>query len=400
METFLIQGTRLLGGLVHMPLWAYAVAALVLTHITIASVTIFLHRNQAHRAVELHPIMSHFFRFWLWMTTGMVTQEWVSVHRKHHAFCERKGDPHSPQIYGIEKVLWQGVELYKVEANNPETIKRFGHATPDDWFERNVYKPYSKTGIVFMCMIDLLVFGPLGLSIWAVQMIWIPLFAAGIVNGIGHYWGYRNYEVNDTSTNISPWGILIGGEELHNNHHAFPASAKLSAKWYELDIGWLYICLLEWVGLAKVKKVIPEYALDFSKTVPDHSSLEAITLHRYAVLIEYGKMMWKLGRSEIKKVQRTHTELTNRSGRQWWKLLRKDKSSLSVIERDELQQLLQTSVLLHTLYEFYEGLQDLWGRSESSSEDLTMQLQAWCVRAQSSGIVALADFSRYLTRFA
>ncbi len=244
-------------GLIDLPWWGYVLVALGLTHITIAAVTIFLHRSQAHRAVDLHPVVSHFFRFWLWLTTGMVTREWVAIHRKHHAKCETEEDPHSPQTRGIRKVFWEGAELYRAEAKNRETIEKYSHGTPDDWIERHLYSPHSAKGIVLMMAINLILFGPIGLTIWAVQMAWIPVTAAGIINGIGHYWGYRNFACEDASTNILPWGILIGGEELHNNHHAYGTSARLSNKWYEFDIGWLYIKLMSYVGLAQVRKLAP-----------------------------------------------------------------------------------------------------------------------------------------------
>ncbi|MCW5616357.1 MAG: fatty acid desaturase, partial [Rhodocyclaceae bacterium] len=234
----------MMSGFFDLPWWGYVLVALGMTHITIASVTIYLHRHQAHRALDLHPIPSHFFRFWLWLTTGMVTREWAAIHRKHHAKCETADDPHSPQVKGLRKVLWQGAELYREEAQNQETLDRYGHGTPNDWLERNIYER-NTVGIALMLVIDVVLFGAVGLTIWAVQMAWIPFWAAGVVNGVGHFWGYRNYDCADAATNLVPWGILIGGEELHNNHHSFATSAKLSARWYEFDIGWMYIRILE-----------------------------------------------------------------------------------------------------------------------------------------------------------
>ena len=245
----------MLNGLLPLPVWGYIILALVLTHITIVSVTLYLHRHQAHRALDLHPIVSHFFRFWLWLTTGMETKQWVAIHRKHHAKVETEGDPHSPKIYGIKKVLWEGAELYRAECPNEETMRIYGHNTPDDWIERNLYSRFSAAGPTTMFIINFVLFGFAGMAIWAVQMAWIPFFAAGVINGIGHWWGYRNYETEDTSSNIVPFGILIGGEEMHNNHHAFASSARFSNKWWEFDIGWMYIQLMQAIGLAKVKKV-------------------------------------------------------------------------------------------------------------------------------------------------
>jgi stearoyl-CoA desaturase (delta-9 desaturase) len=244
-------------GLFPLPWWGYVAITLILTHVTIAAVTIFLHRCQAHRGLDLHPAVSHFFRFWLWLTTGMVTKEWVSIHRKHHAKVETADDPHSPQTRGIETLLLRGAELYRDEAKNTETLAKYGHGTPNDWLERNLYTRFSWQGVGVMLVIDLALFGPIGATIWAVQMLWIPVTAAGIINGIGHYWGYRNFACNDASANIVPWGIIIGGEELHNNHHTYATSAKLSNKWYEFDIGWMYIRILETLGLARVKRIAP-----------------------------------------------------------------------------------------------------------------------------------------------
>jgi stearoyl-CoA desaturase (delta-9 desaturase) len=242
-------------GIVALPWWAYFIVALVLTHITIIGVTLFLHRHQAHRAVDLHPAVSHFFRLWLWLTTGMITREWVAVHRKHHASPDGLGDPHSPQVFGIHKVLWAGVLLYTKEADKVETVQRYGHGAPDDWLERTVYSKHARLGISLMGTIDCMLFGLLpGGVIFLVQMLWIPFFAAGVINGLGHWFGYRNWGTDDASTNILPWGVLIGGEELHNNHHRDPTSAKLSHKWYEFDIGWVYIALLKTIGLARVRR--------------------------------------------------------------------------------------------------------------------------------------------------
>ena len=244
-------------GIYDLPWWGYVVVTLILTHITIAGVTIFLHRHQAHRALELHPVVSHFFRFWLWLTTGMVTKEWAAVHRKHHAKCETADDPHSPQMQGIDKVLWEGAELYREETRKQETLDKYGHGTPNDWIERNLYSKYTRLGITLMLFINFALFGFLGITVWGIQMLWIPLFAAGVINGIGHYWGYRTFQTEDASRNIVPWGILIGGEELHNNHHAYGSSARLSNRWFEFDIGWLYIRIMEILGLAEVKRLAP-----------------------------------------------------------------------------------------------------------------------------------------------
>src|ERR1700704_2749634 len=278
-------------GLLDLPWWGYVVAALALTHVTIAGVTIYLHRCQAHRALELHPVVSHFFRFWLWLTTGMVTKNWAAIHRKHHARCETEEDPHSPQVVGIEKVLWEGAELYRKEARNAETMDKYGRGTPDDWIERHLYTKHDRIGIGSLVVLNFVLFGFAGVAIWAVQMLWIPLFAAGVINGIGHYWGYRIFQPEDASTNIVPWGILIGGEELHNNHHAYASSARFSNRWYEFDIGWFYIRALEILGLAQVKKVAPTLKLDTAKTRCDLATVQAVITHRYDVLAKYAKSL-------------------------------------------------------------------------------------------------------------
>jgi stearoyl-CoA desaturase (delta-9 desaturase) len=264
--------------------WQIVLFTLTLTHVTMISVTVYLHRHQAHRALDLHPIASHFFRFWLWVTTGQVTKEWASIHRKHHAKCEQPDDPHSPHVYGIRTVLLQGAELYRAESKNKETMARYGHGTPDDWVERNLYTRFSWQGVGLMMVVDLFLFGAAGLSVWAVQMAWTPIMAAGIINGAAHYWGYRNFEAPDASTNISPWGIIIAGEELHNNHHTYPTSAKLSVKPYEFDIGWMYISLMQMVGLAHVKKTPPKAAYGDIRPVADEKTLEALIANRYEIM--------------------------------------------------------------------------------------------------------------------
>jgi stearoyl-CoA desaturase (delta-9 desaturase) len=229
------------------------IATLILTHITIVCVTLFLHRSQAHKGIEFHPILSHFMRFWLWLTTGMITRQWVAIHRKHHRFSDQEGDPHSPHVHGFWNILGRGVMYYVREGKNTQTIMSYGKGTPNDWIERKLYTPYNFYGILLMLIIDLVLFGPWGLLVWGIQLAWIPFWAAGVINGVGHWFGYKNGDTRDQSTNIVPWGILIGGEELHNNHHINPASPKLSRRWFEFDIGWMYICILRFFGLVKLR---------------------------------------------------------------------------------------------------------------------------------------------------
>lgn len=274
-------------GLLPFSLLEIILFTLITTHITIASVTIYLHRYSAHRALDLHPAVQHFFRFWLWLTTGMVTKEWTAIHRKHHAHCESDRDPHSPQQKGIRKVLLEGAELYRQESLNAETLEQYGKGTPDDWLERNLYSRHDKLGVSLLLIANVLCFGPLGLTVWAVQMLWIPLLAAGVINGIGHYWGYRNFDCNDASRNILPLGLLIGGEELHNNHHTYPNSAKLSVKKWEFDIGWMYIKILSLLNLATVKRLAPVTTRISDKNTLDTETLRALLLNRFQIMSDY-----------------------------------------------------------------------------------------------------------------
>ena len=386
----------MLNGFLNLSWWGDVVYALIVTHITIASVTIYLHRHSAHRALELHPIPAHFFRFWLWLTTGMLTKHWTAIHRKHHAKCETAEDPHSPQFYGIRTVLLRGAELYRNEGRNKETLERYGHGTPDDWLERNIYN-HDRIGIYTMLTINLLLCGPIGLTIWAVQMLWIPLLAAGVINGIGHYWGYRNFQPEDASTNIMPWGLLIGGEELHNTHHAYPTSAKLSNSWYEFDIGWLYIRILETFGLARVKKVAPKLRLNPSKTTCDLETLQAIATHRYEVIAKYSSTLRDTCVAELQALKGEAAGIDTAMIKRW---LRIEKAALPEAEQAKRELMLSSSNSLKTIYQMREELAQLWQRSNASTDQLVKQLENWCHRAESSGIVALERFSKRLRCYA
>ncbi len=383
-------------GIFDLPWWGYVIVTLVFTHITIAGVTIFLHRHQAHRALELHPIVSHFFRFWLWLTTGMVTKEWAAIHRKHHAKCETVDDPHSPQMKGISKVLWEGAELYREESKNQETLDKYGHGTPDDWLERNVYSKYTRLGVTLMFFINFVLFGFLGVTMWAIQMMWIPLLAAGVINGIGHYWGYRNFQTEDASRNIVPWGILIGGEELHNNHHAYGSSAKLSSKWYEFDIGWLYIRLMEMAGLADVKRLAPKLRMAEPKPECDFATLQAVINHRYDVMARYAKSVKRLCADELKKVREN-------SNLEWVavkRFLTRGQTEVKAEDRLCLDHLTMKSSVLNTVFAMRDELSAIWARSSASREQLVKQLEDWCQRAEASGIAPLREFSMRLRRYA
>src|SRR5260221_10432826 len=385
-------------GWFDLPWWGVVLAALALTHVTIASVTIYLHRCQAHGALELHPLISHFFRLWLWLTTGMVTKEWAAIHRKHHAKCETAEDPHSPQVYGINRVLWAGVLLYVKESYNKDTMERYGHGTPDDWIERNLYSRFATTGVVLLLAMDLFVFAILpGALVWTTQIGWIPFWAAGVINGVGHFFGYRSYDVADASTNIVPWGILIGGEELHNNHHAYASSARLSSKWFEFDIGWMYICILEALGLATVKKIAPKPRFAAPKALADLDTLHAVIANRYDVFSRYAK-----------SVKRTYTEELARL-KHWAprdaEVLRSLRRVLlrgqqvAGAEGAKLTQALKNSRALETVVAMRKELAALWERSSASKEQLLRQLQDWCHRAEASGVASLVDFSHRLRSY-
>jgi stearoyl-CoA desaturase (delta-9 desaturase) len=383
-------------GLLAATWWQIVLFTLVTTHVTIAAVTIFLHRSQAHRALDLHPVVQHFFRFWLWIGTGMVTKEWVAIHRKHHAKCETVDDPHSPQTHGIKKVLLEGVELYRAESHNAETMQRYGHGTPDDWVERNVYSRFTWQGVGLLLIVDLLLFGAVGATVWAVQMAWIPVTAAGVINGIGHYWGYRNFEAPDASTNVSPWGILIGGEELHNNHHTYPTSAKLSVKPYEFDIGWAYIRGMELVGLAKVRKTPPRLALGAVRPVADDKTLEALIAHRYEVMAGYAADLKAATAAEFARMKAQGAQvgaarLRNMRLALTW--LHRDDDKIPQGVKPQLEQALGESPKLAKLVAMREELRSLWTRTNVSAPQLVADLQAWCRKAEESGIATLQEFS-------
>ena len=384
--------------------WQIVLFTLAVTHVTIISVTLFLHRSQAHRGLDLHPAVMHFFRFWLWLTTGMITKEWVAIHRKHHARCEREGDPHSPVVFGLGMVFFRGAELYREEAQNEETLKRFGHGTPDDWMERNVYSRHNFIGILIMLGIDLALFGLVGLAVWAVQMAWIPFWAAGVVNGVGHAIGYRNFASPDTSTNVFPWGIIIGGEELHNNHHAYGTSAKFSSKWYEFDLGWVYISVLRFFKLAHVKKTAPKLRLEPASKVTSADisldTLQGVITHRYEILAGYADVIRQTASEELSR-------LTNKEEAGRLTLLQRcsdwigrGDEVLDEQQRAQLQTVLNDEGKLSTVVQMQVELARLWESSSASSEQLLADLRTWVQRAQQSGIDSLEQFALRLRRYA
>lgn len=392
----------LTSGLTGASVGEMVVYTLVVTHITIVAVTVYLHRAQAHRALEVHPALAHFFRAWLWLTTGMGTRAWAAIHRKHHAKCETAEDPHSPQTRGIQTVFWQGAELYRAESKNAETLQRYGHGTPNDWLETGLYEKFPWQGCAVTLVANFLLFGFPGVSIWAVQMMWIPVMAAGIINGIAHYWGYRNFDCPDASRNIIPFGILIGGEELHNNHHTHATSAKLSSKWYEFDIGWMYIQIFSVLGLVKVKKVAeaPKFFAR-GKGSLDLGSVQALINHRYDVMARYASSLRKAFRAEAAKLKsqarsaEEHSALAKAT-----KLLSIDEAKLTPEQKLSLDGLCSQSHLIKTLVEMRRELRLIWEKTNMTREQMLAHLQAWCERAEQSGNLWLEEMSLRIRRYA
>ncbi len=384
-------------GLLGVSGWTMVAVTLIVTHLTIISVTLFLHRAQAHRSLDLHPIPSHFFRFWLWLTTGMVTKEWVSIHRKHHAKCETSDDPHSPVAHGLSTVLQRGSELYRAEAKNQETLTKYGHGTPNDWIERNLYTRHSVWGVSLLMIVFLALFGAWGASMWAVTMMWIPITAAGIINGLGHAKGYRNFEAPDASTNLMPWGLVIGGEELHNNHHTFPTSAKFSVKRFEFDLGWFYIRVLQALKLAQPRKVPPQM-LDGEIKPADQQTLETLIANRYEVMARFGREMRAACRRELKRLK---AEGAKQSA-QWRQIklakrwLPRDADRIPGEHVAVIEAARQASPALDKLVQMREELRSLWTRTNVSAEQLVKDLQAWCQRAEESGVAELRALSMRL----
>ncbi|MEE3157618.1 MAG: delta-9 fatty acid desaturase DesA [Pseudomonadota bacterium] len=383
-------------GLLDLSVWQLIAVTLVLTHITIVSVTVYLHRYSAHRSLELHPALKHFFRFWLWLTTSMNTREWTAIHRKHHAKCETPDDPHSPVHKGLSTVLRKGAELYMEEAKNEETLRIYGKNCPDDWIERNLYSRFPIAGVTLMAIIDLALFGVLGITVWAVQMMWIPVLAAGVINGLGHALGYRNFECRDAATNILPWGILIGGEELHNNHHTYPNSAKLSVKKWEFDMGWLWIRLFSLLGLAEVRRTAPIAHRVEGKQTLDMDTAMAILNNRFQIMAQYRKLVIKPAvRSELARMDESVRHLFRRARR----LLSRETSLLDDRHQARIQTMLEHSQALKVIYEKRLALQQIWGRTSANSHEMLQALKDWCNQAEESGIKALQEFADSLRTY-
>ena len=388
----------LAGGLLQASLWQLGLVLLVCTQLTIFSVTLYLHRSQAHRGVDFHPVIAHFFRFWTWLTTSMITREWVAIHRKHHAKCETEEDPHSPMHKGIGTVFWRGVELYRDARRMRADIEQYGRGAPDDWIERRLYTPLATLGPVVLLVIQFALFGSWGVAMWAIQMAWIPFWAAGVVNGLGHWWGYRNFETTDTATNLTPWALWIGGEELHNNHHAFPSSAKFALRRWEFDIGWTVIKGLEKVGLAKVLRVAPSLDVRPNINVPDTDTVKALLAHRFQAMTDYQRRVLKPAlREEARQAGEKMRALLPRKLR---KGLADDGRWLSPESRAQLEQWVEQRPRIRTLIEYRARLRAvLETRGHDASERLR-QLQAWCQEAEASGIRALQEYSARLKGYA
>ncbi len=381
-------------GLSHAGVWPVVVYLLLTTHVTIVGVTVYLHRAQAHRALELHPAVAHLFRFWLWLSTGMVTREWVAIHRKHHARCETDDDPHSPVTKGLRTVLGRGAELYRAEARNAQTVAKFGQGAPDDWIERKLYSRYTWQGVGVLLLVDLALFGAIGATVWAVQMLWIPVWAAGVVNGLGHAWGYRNFASRDNSHNLVPWGLLIGGEELHNNHHTYPTSAKLSVKWWEFDVGWMYISALRALGLARTHRLPPKARLGAPRAQVDLALLQAVIANRYDLMARYGRALRRALRSEARA---GGSPALLRAARG---VIGRERDGLDAGAEALLDEVATRHPPVGQLLRMREDLRTVWEHSSASAEQLRQHLQDWCQRAEHSGIAALRELSLRLRSYA
>jgi len=384
----------LAGGLLQFGFWQLVLYLLVATQLTIFSVTLYLHRSQAHRGVDFHPVIAHFFRFWTWLTTSMITREWVAIHRKHHAKCETEDDPHSPQFKGIKTVFWRGVELYREARGMRADIEQYGKGAPNDWLERHLYTPYATLGPTLLLFISFGLFGFAGVAVWAIQMLWIPFWAAGVVNGLGHWWGYRNFETTDTATNLTPWALWIGGEELHNNHHAFPSSAKFALRRWELDIGWVVIKSLEKVRLAKVLRVAPSLDVRPNIQVPDTDTMRALLAHRFLAMTDYQRNVLMPALRE--EAQAAGAKLRSLLPRKLRKGLADDGRWLDPEAREQMQAWISQRPRIHTLVEYRRRLAAVLEARTSNANEALQNLQAWCREAEATGIRALQDYAARL----
>ena len=386
-------------GLADLGVFGYVMVTLLWLHTTMMCVTLYFHRDQAHRSVDLHASVRHFCRFWLWMNTGASTREWVAVHRKHHAYCEQEGDPHSPRLFGLKKVLLEGAELYRAEARNPETVEKYAKGCPNDWLENNVYhsRRGSYFGISLLVILDLVLFGVPGIILIALQLSNMPLLAAGVINGLCHAKGYRNFETDDDSTNLWPIGLFIAGEELHNNHHAFPTSARFSMRRHEVDMGWLHLKALELFGLAKIRRVATAPELEQSaRSAADLDELRAIMVNRMHVLRAY---MHRVTLPVLRREAESLGDNTNSLLRAARKVLIRPPQMLDERSRKRLAELAARHPRFETVLQFRNELRNLWEGAHTSNERLLADFREWCARAEQSGIQGLQDFVAYLKSF-
>ena len=386
---------HLLYGAIRLPWWGYATFTFAMVQVMFLGVTLYLHRDQSHGGLVLHPVLRHFFRFWLWFCSGTVTREWVAVHRRHHAFADRPGDPHSPVIFGLARVLWQGYELYIAAARDPKILANYGRGTPDDWLERNLYSRFPKAGISLFVVAQLVVFGVPAITMLAVQLIAQPLFAAGVINGLGHRIGYRSFEMPAAATNIVPWGVLIGGEELHNNHHAFPSSPRLAVQWWEIDMGWLFICVFRALGLARVSSLAPRPNIVRDRADMDTDTVRALFTNRLHVLRDYRRRVIRPVFRELTKQERA--AVLARGSPQ---LLVRHPKLLDARARRQLSELLDRYEVLRTVIEFRDRLQQIWDETSASHGRALEQLRELCTQAEGSGILALRKFVVRLRTYA
>lgn len=383
---------HILYGLVKLPWWGYALITFGVVQLMFLGITLFLHREQSHGSLELHPILRHFFRFWLWFSSGTVTKEWVAVHRRHHAYADQQGDPHSPVIFGIKAVMLEGYELYAKAAADPSVIENYGRGTPDDWLERHVYSPNSKWGIILCSTVHLVLFGVPGIIMIAAQLASQPVFAAGVVNGLGHYFGYRSFEMPSAATNIAPWGLLVAGEELHNNHHAFPWSARFAVQRWEFDIGWMWVCVFRAFGLVKVKRVAPRPHLSRQRESVDAETLHALFTNRMHVLRDYAH---RVVRPVCREISRS---VAGSGPRIAPNLFIRHPSLLADESHKSARELLDRHEKLRAIVEFREGLQQLW--DDANQARAVQRLREWCAQAEASGIRSLREFARGLRAYA
>ena len=383
----------LINGLIDFTWVGYVLYTLVVTHISIVAITLYLHRGVCHSAIEIKPLLAHFFRFWLWLTTSMRTADWVAVHRKHHAKCETIDDPHSPAYYGIETVLLRGADLYHEEKNKPETLEKYSQNCPTDWVEEKIYTGMNNIGILLLFILNIILFGVVGIIIWAIQMAWTPIFAAGGINGAGHYWGYRNYDTSDDSTNMGPLGIIIGGEELHNNHHAFPTAAKFSLKPWEFDLGWMYIKLFSLLGQIKVKRLAPVTIINEPSKSLDHETGYALLKSKLTVITNYSKIVLKpLMKHEHKKADGELKRLLNKSKC----TLVREPHRITNQENNMLDRIFDKCSSLKIAYNLRNKLFDILHSRNLQHDKFIESINQWCEEARSAGIESLAVFSSSL----